>query len=572
MPSCWRTMLAPGSQLSEDPGRDLGRRPRLPVARVDAPQDRDQPGVADAFARGRVERAVRRPHQAGRVRPRLPQRPLGRAQRRRDLSRRLPGHVDVRPGVVGDEEAGALHRRRQPRGGRHPLADHEERRRDLLVAEDPDQVVGRAVACRTVVEGQRDPPVAGRRRRGASRPVPGAASGPRGGRSRRGARRRGCGTARERHGTGGSHARAGRMGIVRDVVILGSTGSIGTQALDIVRANPDRFRVVGLTAGGGNRELFERQVAEVAAATTDSARRHRSRRRSPVTSYSTASPVRSVSGRRSPRSTPAAPSRWPTRSPSSSAARSSRSVLSRARSCRSTASTARSPRACAAAAATRYDASCSPRAAARSAAAPVPTSSRHAGAGARPPQLRDGPRDHDQLGDPGQQGPRGDRGPPALRRAVRPDRRGRPPAAAHPLDGRVRRRRGRGPDRPPDHAGPDRARDGLARPGARRRAAVDWTRPRTGASTRSTMWRSRPSSWRGRGAAGSTAPAVYNAANEVCVDAFHEGRLRFPGIVDDRCRARRPRRTLGGAAHARRRPRRGRVGAPPRTISSEGTA
>jgi 1-deoxy-D-xylulose-5-phosphate reductoisomerase len=52
---------------------------------------------------------------------------------------------------------------------------------------------------------------------------------------------------------------------VRDVVILGSTGSIGTQALDIVRANPDRFRVVGLTAGGSNPELFEQQVAECAA-------------------------------------------------------------------------------------------------------------------------------------------------------------------------------------------------------------------------------------------------------------------------------------------------------------------
>lgn len=52
----------------------------------------------------------------------------------------------------------------------------------------------------------------------------------------------------------------------RDVVILGSTGSIGTQALDVVRANPDRFRVVGLTAGGGNRELFDAQVAELAPA------------------------------------------------------------------------------------------------------------------------------------------------------------------------------------------------------------------------------------------------------------------------------------------------------------------
>jgi 1-deoxy-D-xylulose-5-phosphate reductoisomerase len=45
-------------------------------------------------------------------------------------------------------------------------------------------------------------------------------------------------------------------------VILGSTGSIGTQALDVVRAAPDRFRVVGLTAGGGNPELFAAQCAE----------------------------------------------------------------------------------------------------------------------------------------------------------------------------------------------------------------------------------------------------------------------------------------------------------------------
>ncbi|GAB3385771.1 1-deoxy-D-xylulose-5-phosphate reductoisomerase [Humibacter soli] len=36
---------------------------------------------------------------------------------------------------------------------------------------------------------------------------------------------------------------------MRRVLILGSTGSIGTQALDVIRANPDRFRVVGLSAG-----------------------------------------------------------------------------------------------------------------------------------------------------------------------------------------------------------------------------------------------------------------------------------------------------------------------------------
>ena len=49
---------------------------------------------------------------------------------------------------------------------------------------------------------------------------------------------------------------------MKDVVILGSTGSIGTQALDLVRANPDRFRVVGLTAGGSNPDLFARHVEE----------------------------------------------------------------------------------------------------------------------------------------------------------------------------------------------------------------------------------------------------------------------------------------------------------------------
>jgi len=36
---------------------------------------------------------------------------------------------------------------------------------------------------------------------------------------------------------------------MRRILILGSTGSIGTQALDVVRAHPDLFRVVGLAAG-----------------------------------------------------------------------------------------------------------------------------------------------------------------------------------------------------------------------------------------------------------------------------------------------------------------------------------
>ena len=48
---------------------------------------------------------------------------------------------------------------------------------------------------------------------------------------------------------------------MRTIVILGSTGSVGTQALDIVRHHPDRFRVVGLSAGA-NQELLVGQVRE----------------------------------------------------------------------------------------------------------------------------------------------------------------------------------------------------------------------------------------------------------------------------------------------------------------------
>ena len=50
---------------------------------------------------------------------------------------------------------------------------------------------------------------------------------------------------------------------MRRVLILGSTGSIGTQALDVIRANPDRFAVAGLAAGS-NAELLAAQAAEFA--------------------------------------------------------------------------------------------------------------------------------------------------------------------------------------------------------------------------------------------------------------------------------------------------------------------
>ncbi|MEV8057738.1 1-deoxy-D-xylulose-5-phosphate reductoisomerase [Streptomyces antimycoticus] len=47
------------------------------------------------------------------------------------------------------------------------------------------------------------------------------------------------------------------------VVILGSTGSVGTQAVDVIRRNPDRFTVVGLAAGGGRVQLLAEQILDL---------------------------------------------------------------------------------------------------------------------------------------------------------------------------------------------------------------------------------------------------------------------------------------------------------------------
>src|SRR4051794_14059233 len=47
----------------------------------------------------------------------------------------------------------------------------------------------------------------------------------------------------------------------RRVAILGSTGSIGRQALDVVRDYPDRFQVVALCAGSDS-EPLRQQVEE----------------------------------------------------------------------------------------------------------------------------------------------------------------------------------------------------------------------------------------------------------------------------------------------------------------------
>jgi len=61
---------------------------------------------------------------------------------------------------------------------------------------------------------------------------------------------------------------------MKSIVILGSTGSIGTNTLDIVERFPDEFRVVGLTAGN-NDEMLAEQIRrfrpQAVAMSTDAA-------------------------------------------------------------------------------------------------------------------------------------------------------------------------------------------------------------------------------------------------------------------------------------------------------------
>ncbi|WP_128381859.1 1-deoxy-D-xylulose-5-phosphate reductoisomerase [Streptomyces cavernae] len=58
----------------------------------------------------------------------------------------------------------------------------------------------------------------------------------------------------------------------REIVVLGSTGSIGTQAIDLVLRNPDRFAVTGLSAAGGRVSLLAEQAHRLRVRTVAVAR------------------------------------------------------------------------------------------------------------------------------------------------------------------------------------------------------------------------------------------------------------------------------------------------------------
>lgn len=59
----------------------------------------------------------------------------------------------------------------------------------------------------------------------------------------------------------------------RDITLLGSTGSIGTQAIDIISRNPDRFRLVGIAAGGSDPDKLARQAVNLGAGVVAVARK-----------------------------------------------------------------------------------------------------------------------------------------------------------------------------------------------------------------------------------------------------------------------------------------------------------
>ena len=258
-------------------------------------------------------------------------------------------------------------------------------------------------------------------------------------------------------------------GDMKRIAILGSTGSIGTSALSVADAHPDRLRVVALAAGRTRRGAGG---ADHALPSGDRGARERRaivrRSRAPPRARGTTLVARAATGwwpspriptstsccaprrarRRSKRCSPRSTAGKTHRARQQGSARDGRRARDRepraraaSRCCRSTASTTRSTSACTAAGPTR-----SRRLILTASGGPFRTwpaaklddvtpedALRH-------PTWQMGREDHDRLGHADEQGPRGDRGALAVRRAGRSDRRGRAPAVDRALDGRAERR------------------------------------------------------------------------------------------------------------------------------------
>ncbi|MDP9461432.1 MAG: 1-deoxy-D-xylulose-5-phosphate reductoisomerase, partial [Actinomycetota bacterium] len=62
------------------------------------------------------------------------------------------------------------------------------------------------------------------------------------------------------------------MSALREVTVLGSTGSIGRQAIAVAQQNPGRLRITGLAAGGGDVGLLAEQALALGVRTVAVAR------------------------------------------------------------------------------------------------------------------------------------------------------------------------------------------------------------------------------------------------------------------------------------------------------------
>ena len=346
---------------------------------------------------------------------------------------------------------------------------------------------------------------------------------------------------------------------VTTVAIAGSTGSIGTQTIEVVRAEPDRFEVVALGAWSSVDALVA-QAAELRpklVVVGDAvARRRRSRPRSRPAPRCRPAPPPWPSWARWPTSastawsgSPACASRWPRWRPGKRLALANkesliaggpvvRSVLARpgaghivpvdsehgaVHQCLA-ASRRRRPDRVARIVLTASGGPFRGRSRAELADVTVDDALAH-------PTWSMGPEDHRRLVHAHEQGPRGHRGPRAVRRRLRhrlrPHRGRGAPAVDRALDGRVQRRLDHRPALPARHAPADRLRAGLARPHRHAvRCASTGRRAGRSSSSRPTATPSPAWAWPTRpGRAGEPAPAVLNAANEVAVAAFLAGRI-----------------------------------------------
>ena len=291
---------------------------------------------------------------------------------------------------------------------------------------------------------------------------------------------------------------SGSTSAPRRVVLLGSTGSIGTQALDIVRAHPERFVVTGLAAGGGRPDLLAQQAAEFGVPTlavADPAAAPDLRERTgadvlvgPEAAAELAGSGADVVLNAMDGSRGLAPDARRARRGLDAGA-GQQGVAGRRRAARDAHGDARPDRPGGLRALrARAVPAGRPRRGGRAPRAdglrrPVPRTipqrarRRHRRPGAGPPHLGDGAGGDAELVDAGEQGARADRGAPAVRRALRAHRRRRPPAVDDPLDGHLRRRRDARPGQPAGHAHADRAGARLARPPRRREPPGDVRRP-----------------------------------------------------------------------------------------------